>query len=120
MDKWLKASIMVAVLLAGSGAFHYFVVVLPGFAQARLDRETAAGRADESRLAQRRSAIESCRQSARMVHAVHWAAACMNQQGPGSAGHAECDLPDAKAILNAWMNEDEARCMAEVRAGVDP
>lgn len=124
MDKWLKASIMAAVLLAGTGVFYYFAVVLPRIEQARLDRETALGRTELSRLAQRRSAIDSCREAARMVYAVHWAAACTTQvsQGPSHAdGHAECDLPDSKAaVVNAWLKQDEARCIAEVHAGLEP
>lgn len=107
MDKWLKVSIMVAVLLAGAGAFYHFVFVLPEIEQAR------------------RGAIESCRYAARMVYDVHWAAACATQAGqasPGQAdGHAECNLPDAKAaVVNAWLDEAERRCMAEARVGLDP
>jgi hypothetical protein len=107
MDKWLKVSIVVAVLLAGAGALYHFVFVLPGIEQAR------------------RAAIESCLQAARMVYDVHWAAACTTQVGqasPGQAdGHAECDLPDDKAaVVNAWLDQAEQRCMAEVRAGFEP
>lgn len=99
MDKWLKVSIMVAVLLAGAGAFYHFVFVLPEIEQAR------------------RGAIESCRYAARMVYDVHWAAACAGH----ADGHAECDLPDAKAaVVNAWLDEAEKRCMAEARVGLDP
>jgi hypothetical protein len=97
MDKWLKVSIMVAVLLAGAGAFYHFAFVLPGIEQAR------------------RSAIESCREAARMVYDVHWAVACMPD------GDAECDLPDAKAaVVNAWLDDAEKRCMAEARSGYYP
>jgi hypothetical protein len=105
MDKWLKVSIVAAVLLAGAGAFHYSVIVAPGIEQAR------------------RSAIEDCHRAARMVYDVHWAAACTTQVGQASPdqaeGHAECELPDDKAaVVNAWLNEAEKRCMAEVRADI--
>jgi hypothetical protein len=125
MDKWLKVSVVVAVLLAGAGAFHYFVFALPGIDEALQRRESGARRLDEFRLAQRRSAIEDCRQAAQMVYAVHWAAACMTQVGQApsdpSDGDAECDLPDAKAaVVNAWLDEAEQACMADVRAGLDP
>lgn len=125
MDKWLKVSIVVAVLLAGAGAFYRFVFIPPGIEQARQDRGNAARRADEFRLAERRNALEHCREAARMVYDVHWAVACMTEVGQASAGladgHAECDLPNAKAaVVNAWLNEAEERCMAEVRAGLAP
>ena len=56
-----------------------------------------------------------------MTYDVQWAAACQaqaNQSAPGASdGHAECDLPDAKAaVINAWLNEAERRCMAEGRS----
>jgi len=107
MDKWLKVSIVAAVLLAGAGAFYYSVFVAPGIEQAQ------------------RSAIEDCHRAARMVYDVHWAAACMTQAGQASSdyaeGHAECELPDDKAaVVNAWLDEAEKRCMAEVRAGLGP
>ena len=114
MDKWLKVSIVVvAVLLAGAGAFYRFAFVGSSVGQ---DREGAT---------QRRSAIEECQMAARMVYDVHWAAACMSQEvqaSPGHAdGHAECDLPDDKAaVVNAWLDQAEQRCMAEVRAGLVP
>lgn len=116
MDKRLKASIMVAVLFGGAGilAFCYFAFVLPA--------RNAAYRADEFTIANGRSAMVGCREAAQMTYDVHWAAACQaqaNQGAPGSAdGHAECDLPDAKAaVINAWLNEAERRCAAEGRAG---
>lgn len=113
MDKWLKVSTAVAVLLAGAGAFYHFAFVPSDTGQ---DREGAT---------QRRTAIEDCQMAARMVYDVHWAAACMSQAGeasPGQAdGHAECDLPDDKAaVVNAWLEEAEQRCMAEARAGLVP
>ena len=109
MYKWQKVSIVVAVLLAGAGAAYHFVFVPPGIEQTR----------------QGGSAIEDCQIAARMVYDVHWAAACMAQAGqasPGLAdGHAECDLPEEKAaVVNKWLDEAEARCMAEVRAGLVP
>lgn len=106
MEKWLKVSILAAMLLAGAGAFYYSVFVRPEVEQAR------------------RSAIEDCHRAARMVYDVHWAAACMTQAGQASPdhpdGHAECELPDDKAaVVNAWLNEAEQRCVAEARARFD-
>lgn len=127
MDKWLKVSIMTATLLVGAGAFsfYHFAFSLPGTQQARRDSEGAEGPVVELRLAQGRSPVEDCHEAARMVYDVHWAAACMTevgQAGPGRAdGHAECELPDDKAaVVNAWLNQAEERCMAEVRAGLEP
>lgn len=108
MDKRLKASIVVAVLLAGAGA-AYLAFVAPAI------------RADEVRIAQRRSALDDCRRAALMVYDVHWAAACLTVAGqaPGQPdGYAECDLPEDKAaVVNKWLDEAEARCIAEARAG---
>jgi hypothetical protein len=106
MDKWLKVSILVAVLLAGAGAFYRY-------------SESTARQADE-----RRAIVEECQKAERMAFDVHWAAACMTQVGQASQGqadgHAECDLPDEKAaVVNAWLDQAEQRCMAEVRAGLD-
>jgi hypothetical protein len=105
MHNWPKVSIVVAVLLAGAGAFYRLV---PGIEQART----------------RSAAVDDCLQAVRMAYDVQWAAACATQGGqgtPGQAdGHAECDLPDAKAaIVNAWLDQDEQRCVAEMRAGLD-
>ena len=105
MDKRLNVSIVMAVLIAGAGAFYYLV---PGIQQAR----------------ERSTAMEECLQGVRMAYDVQWAAACATQAGqatPGQAdGHAECDLPDAKAaVVNAWLEQDEQRCVAEMRAGLD-
>jgi hypothetical protein len=106
MDVRLKVSIAMAVLLAGVSAFHYWV----GIEQNRHESSAAT--------------IEDCLQGTRMAYDVQWAAACATQAGqatPGQAdGHAECDLPDAKAaVVNAWLDQDEQRCMAEMRAGLD-
>jgi hypothetical protein len=108
MDKRLGVTLVAAALLAGGAAFH--------FSQGR-----DPGPRDGARGAQRRDALEQCLQAARMTFDVHWAAACTRQaeQGaPGAGdGHAECDLPDDKAApVNAWLNDAEARCMAEARA----
>ncbi len=113
MRRWIKDYMMAAVLLAGAAAFYYFALVLPG----KL-------RSIESPLAQQRSAIEECRRAARMVFDVQWAAACMTDSAQSQAGdldgHADCDLPDAKAaVVNAWLTQDENRCLGEVRAGLD-
>jgi hypothetical protein len=59
-----------------------------------------------------------------LAYDVHWAAACATQAGQGSAGQAdgdaECDLPEAKAaVVNAWLDQDEQRCVTEMRAGLD-
>jgi hypothetical protein len=102
MNKWLKVSIVMAVpLLAGAGAFYRWMS------------------ANE-----RSAAVEECLQGVRMAYDVHWAAACAalaGQASPGQAdGHAECDLPDARAaVINAWLDQDEKRCVAEMRAGLD-
>jgi hypothetical protein len=105
MDKRLKVSIVMAVLIAGAGAFYHLV---PGNEQARA----------------RSAAVEDCLQGSRMAYDVHWAAACASQAGQASSGqaegHAECDLPEAKAaVVNAWLAQDEQRCVAEMRAGLD-
>jgi hypothetical protein len=106
----MKGSLALAALLAGAGAFHHFVL---------RDDATQAG-AHGLRVAQQRNALEHCRQAAHMIFDVHWAAACMAEadQPSGSGdGHAECDLPDAKAaVVNAWLVEAEARCEAEASA----
>jgi hypothetical protein len=103
MNKWLKVSIVMAVLIAGGGASYHLV---------------------GTERAQRSAAVEDCLQGVRMAYDVHWAAACATQAGQASSdqaeGHAECDLPDAKAaIINAWLDQDEQRCVAEMRAGLD-
>jgi hypothetical protein len=105
MDKRFKVSIVMAVLIAGGGALYLLV---PGLDQART----------------RSAAMEECMQGVRMAYAVQWAAACATHAGqatPGQAdGDAECDLPDAKAaVVNAWLDQDEQRCVAEMRAGLD-
>jgi hypothetical protein len=103
MNKWLKVSIVMAVLIAGGGAFYHLVGI---------------------EKAQRSAAVEDCLQASRMAYDVQWAAACAAQAGQASSGqadgHAECDLPDAKAaVVNAWLDQDEQRCVAEMRAGLD-
>jgi len=103
MNKWLKVSIVMAVLLAGGGAFYH----LFGIEQV-----------------QRSAAVEDCLEAARMAYDVQWAAACETQAGQATSGqadgHAECDLPEAKAaVINAWLDQDERRCVAEMRAGLD-
>jgi hypothetical protein len=125
MDKWLKVSIVAALLLAGVGLFYRIGFVPRGSEQSRQGGGNADTRADAVQLAQRRNALEQCRQAARMVYDVHWAVACMTeaaQATPGlSDGDAECDLPDAKAAaVNAWLDEAEKQCVAEVRAGLEP
>lgn len=106
----MKGSLALAALLAGAGVFHHFLLREPGRARPGLE---------DVRIAQQRSAIEHCRQSAHMIFDVHWAAACMaeaNESSGAGDGHAECDLPDAKAAaVNAWLDEAEARCVAEVQ-----
>jgi hypothetical protein len=128
MDKWQKVSIaMMAALLAGAGAFQQFAIVPFGAERARPDAENAASPVDELRPAPeyQRSAMVGCQEAANMLYAVHWAVACQAQAGqasPGLAeGDAECDLPEAKAaVINAWLDEAEQRCRAEVRAGLSP
>ena len=102
MDKRLNVSIVMAVLIAGAGAFYHLV---PGIEQAR----------------KRSAAMEECMQGVRMAYDVQWAAACATHAGQATQGqadgHAECDLPDAKAaVVNAWLDQDEQRCKGEMRA----
>ncbi|HSV35651.1 MAG TPA: hypothetical protein VLI46_08835 [Ramlibacter sp.] len=131
MDTRLKVSLMVAAMFAGSGAFHYFGWGLLGVNRDRPERGNAGWSLESSSLAQqRRSAIVDCHEAANMFFDVKWAAACMAQVGQagqssrGDAdgradGHAECDLPeDQAAVVNAWLDEAEARCRAELRAGL--
>jgi hypothetical protein len=108
---------MAALLLAGAGvvAFHHF----PGTSTG----QSATPRADDFTVVNLRSAMVGCKEAAQMTYDVHWAAACQaqaNQSAPGAGageGHAECDLPDAKAaVINAWLNEAERRCTAEGRS----
>jgi hypothetical protein len=118
MHKWPAMCLTLAVLAAGAGALYHFSSSAGGG-----DRVAAAK--DLLQGAQRRSALDQCREAAQMVYDVHWAAACLTvvgQSSPGTAdGHAECDLPDEKAaVVNAWLDRAEAQCAAEVRAGLDP
>jgi hypothetical protein len=115
MHKHLNASIFAAVLLAGVGAiaFHLFPGSSPG--------QSPPPRPEDITVANVRSAMVGCREAAQMTYAVQWAAACQaqaNESAPGAAdGHAECDLPDAKAaVINAWLDEAERRCTAEGRS----
>jgi hypothetical protein len=115
MHKHLNASLMAAVLLAGAGAvaFHHFPRTSTG--------QSAIPRADDFTVVNLRSAMVGCREAAQMTYDVQWAAACQAQAnqgaGGGADGHAECDLPDAKAaVINAWLNEAERRCAAEGRS----
>ena len=115
MNKRLQVSITAAVLLVGgiASSLHYFAFLVPG--------NGVATRADEITIASGRSAMVGCQEAARMFYDVKWAAACMAQAGqsPLNAhdGDAECDLPDDKAaVINAWLNEAEKRCHADVRA----
>ena len=102
MDKRLKVALIVAVLLGGGGAYLF----LGG---------RASNPGDALQVAQQRSEIEHCLHAAQMVFDVHWAAACTTQSGGDDS--AECDLPDAKAaVVNAWLNEAQQRCMAQARA----
>ena len=104
MDKWLKVSIVMAVLLAGAGAFYHLV---PGVDE---------GAAPPWRNAWEESGWPTTCNGQRPARGLE-----AGQASPGQAdGHAECDLPDAKAaVVNAWLDQDEQRCMAEMRAGLD-
>ncbi len=102
----------VVALLAGGAASTYLSAALLGIPPPR-----------ELLLFQQQTEIEECRSAARMVYDVLWAAACLtevNDSQPSElAGHAECDLPYAKAAtVNAWLAQDEKRCAVEVRAGL--
>lgn len=115
MHKHLNASLMAAVLLAGVGAIalHHY----PG----KPPSPSSALGADDLPVVNLRSAMVGCREAAQMTYDVQWAAACQaqaTQLAPEAGdGHAECDLPDAKAaVINAWLNEAERRCTAEGRS----
>src|SRR4051794_17645444 len=106
MSKGMKLFIVMAVLIAGGGALYGLMAGI----QQRRERSSVA--------------VEECLQGARMAFDVHWAAACATQAAQASSGqadgHAECDLPDAKAaVVNAWLDQDERRCVSEMRAGLD-
>jgi len=150
MDKWLKASIMVAVLLAGAGVFYHFVFFLPEVMQANRDKDEA-DKSEGSPASARRAAYEECRQGAHLAYDVHWASACMfdaseaeakhaaclrdparaSQPDQGKAhcdrvferhdGAADCTLPAARAAaINAFLKEAEDKCRMEARAGAAP
>ncbi|WP_141511247.1 hypothetical protein [Ramlibacter sp. WS9] len=111
----MNASLLAAVLVAGAGAvaFHHFPGAPAG--------QGAAPGPDDFTVVNLRSAMVGCREAAQMTYDVQWAAACQaqaNESAPGTAdGHAECDLPDARAaVINAWLNEAERRCTAEGRS----
>jgi len=107
MDRRLKVSLAVGVLLAGGGALHYL-------------SRNAPARPDVVQLGAQLGPLEQCMYSARMTFDVHWAIACATEaeQGvPGADGNAECDLPDDRAAaVNAWLDRAEAQCLGQNRA----
>ncbi len=115
MHKWLKVSVVMAVLIACATAFYRFGFVPPGIETASLNRKSSP--------AQPSAEVEDCLQAAQLVFAVHWAVACMNEAGQATAGaadgNAECDLPNPKAaVVNAWLDEAERACFSEAHAGL--
>ena len=138
IDQWLKASVAAAVLMAGAGVFHHYVVFLPDEA-----------RRAETRPATGQSGLDQCRQSARLHYDITWASACMTvasqeeqrhaeclRNGQGEAaqvrarcdklhgerdGSSDCTLPDARAaVVNAAFKDADDRCVAEAKRRVGP
>jgi hypothetical protein len=138
IDHWLKASAMTAVLMAGAGVFHHYVIYLP----------------DEARRAEARATApqpgpDQCRESARLHFDINWASACMVvalrqeqrhaeclSEGRGESeqvrarcdklhverdGSSDCTLPDARAaVVNAAFKDEDDRCVAEAKRRVAP
>jgi hypothetical protein len=111
LDKLLKLSIMVAVLLAGTGIFYHLVIYLP-----EVDRARRADAKQEAQAAAARTSVEQCLQAAQLLYDITWASACMAVaiHDKSADGSSECSLPDARAApINASLGEAEAKCLAE-------
>jgi hypothetical protein len=101
MDKRVQLALMAAVLLGGGKYLYLNGGILPY-------------QVEPLHVPQRGIELEQCLYAAHMAFDVHWAAACTTQVGADDS--AECDLPDTKAaVVNAWLNDEEKRCMAEAR-----
>lgn len=100
MDKRVQVALIATVLL-GSGKYLY---LNGGFLPYQ----------EPLQVAPRGSELEQCLYAAQMAFDVHWAAACTTQVGADDS--AECELPETKAaVVNAWLNDEDKRCMAEAR-----
>jgi hypothetical protein len=110
MDKWLKASIMVAMLLAGAGVFYHFVFVLPAVMQANRDKDEA-DKSEGSPASARRAAYEECRQGAHLAYDVHWASACMS-----TPAKPKPSTPPACGTRRSPPGRTRARRIATVRS----
>jgi hypothetical protein len=100
MDKRVQLALIATVLLGG-GKYLYLNGGLVPYQEPK-------------QVAQRGNELEQCLYAAQMAFDVHWAAACATQVGADDS--AECELPDAKAaVVNAWLNDEDKRCMAEAR-----
>jgi hypothetical protein len=113
LDKLLKLSIMVAVLLAGAGIFYHLVIYLP-----EVERSRRADAKQEAQAIAARTSVEQCLQAAQLLYDITWASACMAVaiQDKSADGSSECSLPDARAApINSSLKDAEAKCLAEHR-----
>lgn len=97
LDKYLKAALVLGVLLAGAGVFYYFVLFLPS-----VERDKQALAASEK--LQRTQAYERCKAVADTVYDFDWANACKTTAQNSARLLAQC-LEDPTITGNPYMGK---------------
>ena len=115
MDKLLKVSIIVAVLLAGFGVFYHYVIYLPQLERKKEERAAQEKREAASRLEReraeaakreedRQAAYAACLQTARLNYEGDWANACKTAAELQASRLRTC-LSDTLILNNPYMGK---------------
>lgn len=104
MDKALRLAIAVAVLLAGTGVFYYYVIFLPGVQQQAVQAAEKAKQDEAAKEAARKSHYDSCLAGARANYEANWAAACQSVASIRQRQYQNC-LSDKFVMSNPYMGE---------------
>jgi hypothetical protein len=116
MDRIVKLAVVVAVLMAGTGVFYYYVVFLPSVERQKSELAEREKQEAAKRESERQRAYEVCNSSAQRNYDANWATACSSFAEGQSAAMKNC-LTDRAIMSNEFMGA--AYCRRTYGAG-DP
>lgn len=132
MDKFIKISIAIAVLLGGGGVFYHYVIYLPGVERAKQEQLVEENRIKQEQIIEAKRVAEAEKQAvaqkerakqatyAQCLLAVgqdyeaNWAAACVTASVESERRQNNC-LADRSIISNQFMGPSYCRSTFQIR-----
>jgi hypothetical protein len=110
MDKVLRLAVVIAVLLAGSGVFYYYVIFLPNSQRQAVQEAEQTKQDQATKEAARKAQYASCLVGARADYETNWENACKDLASAQQSQYQNC-LSDKFVMSNPYMGENYCKKM---------